>query len=310
MKIKGSKAIEMKKLLVFWIIGAVVLVSTRVYQMFTIVDHSKGFYSSTDFTVWIMYALLAVLTVVFVAGSFASSKIPTNKNAFSKNKILGGTSALIGLSVIVDVILQARSFIELYDGFDEQSRVTVMKLGEYLMKSGALSKLGETIFGATTAIYFFLIAVACFVDKINVSKFKILAITPVVWTIFKMLTKLIRTISYIKVSDLFYEILMLLFMMLFFMAFAQLNSKINEKGIEWKVFGYGFVAALLALICSVPRFIYSMTGGKLSEDAPMEIWALFFAVFTVVYLVSLIKRKEEATEEETVLIAEKTETEE
>ena len=117
-----------------------------------------------------------------------------------------------------------------------------------------------------------------------------------------MLTRLIRTISYIKVSDLFYEIIMILFMMVFFMAFAQVNAKVNEKGIEWKIFGYGFFASLMALICSVPRIVMVIIGKGdiLSADSPLEIWDLLIAVFIIVYIVGLIscKKKEKSETEE------------
>ncbi len=302
MKIKSSKNIDMKKLLIAWIAGVVILLPTRIYQLLSIVDGEQGFYLKTDFTVGFMYGLLAVLLILFVAGSFLSSKATEIESDYSGNKLLGGVSVAVSVSMVVNLITQFSSFMELYNGFGSQFGVTTMKLGEYMMKSGALSKLGEAVFALLAAVYFLIFGLGCFSEKIKASKFRILAITPVAWTIFRMLTRLIRTISYIKVSDLFYEIIMILFMMVFFMAFAQFNSKINEKGIDWKIFGYGFFASLMALVCSVPRLVMVIIGkgDMLSADSPLEIWDLLIAVFIIVYIIGFIscKKKEKSETEE------------
>jgi len=296
-KIKSSTSTDIKKLLIAWIAGVVILVPTRIYQMFSIIEHEQGFYTETDFSVWVMYIVIAVLAVVFIAGSYLLLKDNVKSDNFFGNKLLGGCPILNTKSMIANVLTKGSDFVEIYKDFDSQFGVTTMNLGEYLMKSGALSNLGEAVFGLTTAIFFAIFGAGCLVEKINASKFKILAVTPVIWAIFRMLTKLIRTISYIKVSDLFYEIIMLLFMMLFFMAFAQVTSKINEKGIEWKVYGYGFIAALMALICFVPRIVYTLGGGELSADAGINPWDFCLAIFIVIYLVSNSKSKKSVIEE-------------
>lgn len=302
MKIKSSKNIDMKKLLIVWIAAAVILLPTRIYQLLKIVDLEQGFYLKTDFSVGFMYGFLAVLLILFVAGSYLSSKATEIKSDYSGNKLLGGVSIAVSVSMVVNVITQFSTFLDLYKGFGSQFGVTTMELGEYMMKSGALSKLGEAVFALFSAIYFVLFGLGCFGEKIKIEKLRILAITPVAWSIFRMLTRLIRTISYIKVSDLFYEIIMILFMMVFFMAFAQVNAKVNEKGIEWKIFGYGFFASLMALICSVPRLVMVIIGKGdiLSADSPLEIWDLLIAVFIIVYIVGLIscKKKEKSETEE------------
>ncbi len=297
-KIKGSKNIDLKKLLIAWIAGVLVLVPTRIYQVFNIINHEHGFYAKTDFSVWLMYIVIAILAIFFIVCSFLSSKATVKDDAFSGNKILGFSAIVVAISMIADVLTKGATFLELYKGYGSQFGVTTMKLGEYMMKSGALSNLGEVIFGLATAVFFALLGASCFVENIKASNLKILAITPVIWTIFRMLTKLIRTISYIKVSDLFYEIIMLLFMMLFFMAFAQLTSKVNEKGIEWKVYGYGFFAAIMALVCFIPRVVFVLSGGMtLSPDAGINVWDFCIAIFIVIYLTSNLKNKNPQVEE-------------
>lgn len=60
--------------------------------------------------------------------------------------------------------------------------------------------------------------------------------------------------------DLFFELLMLVALMLFFMAFAQVVSRVNNKDADWKLIGFGLPAALLCLLCFVPRMAMVILG--------------------------------------------------
>ena len=77
--------------------------------------------------------------------------------------------------------------------------------------------------------------------------------------------------------------IMLVFMIMFFMAFAQVNSNVNGKNCEWKIAAYGLIAALLALICFVPRFIVTLTGNAhlLHEQSPIEYCDISNALFII-----------------------------
>ena len=56
---------------------------------------------------------------------------------------------------------------------------------------------------------------------------------------FRLVFRFTRTISYIRVSDLMLEMLMLVFFIMFFMAFAQVNSRVDPNKKEWKIAAYG-----------------------------------------------------------------------
>lgn len=47
---------------------------------------------------------------------------------------------------------------------------------------------------------------------------------------------------------------------MFFMAYAQVNSKVGGENCEYKVASYGLIAAMLAIICFVPRFVLTVCG--------------------------------------------------
>ena len=96
-----------------------------------------------------------------------------------------------------------------------------------------------------------------------------------------MVYRFTRTISYQRVSDLTFELIMLAFMIMIFMAFAQVNSQISSKNCEWKLAGYGLTAALFALVCFVPRLIVTVIGKDflLYEYSAAEFCDLGVAIF-------------------------------
>ena len=76
---------------------------------------------------------------------------------------------------------------------------------------------------------------------------------------------------------------MLAFMLIFFTAFAQLNSKIESKGLDWKLVAFGLPAAVLALVCFVPRFIMLISGkgDMLYTGSPAEYCDLMTALLAL-----------------------------
>ena len=112
------------------------------------------------------------------------------------------------------------------------------------------------------AIYFVVFGISMLSGATNASEYKIISVAPVVWFMLRLVFRFTIAISYIKVSDIILDLLMLAFMLIFFMAFAQLNSKVESKGLDWKLVGFGLPAAVLALLCFVPRFLMFVLGRK------------------------------------------------
>ena len=95
---------------------------------------------------------------------------------------------------------------------------------------------------------------------------------------------------------------MIVFFILFFMAFAQVNSRVDADKKEWKIASYGLPAALLALICFVPRFIVMITGNAdlLHDQSPAEYCDFGIALFIISTVLTrvTVKLPETVTTEE------------
>lgn len=143
--------------------------------------------------------------------------------------------------------------------------------------------------------------------KSNASESTLMALFPVLWCIFRLMHRFMRTINFLNVSDLLYELFMCVFLMAFLMAFSQLNSKVGGDGFDWKLAGYGLPAMMFSLICFLPRFIITLVGRDylLCNQSPIEWCDLGAAVFICALLLTRVGFGEKNTE--TAETAEKTE---
>ena len=123
---------------------------------------------------------------------------------------------------------------------------------------------------------------------------------PVIWSMLRMVARFMRTLSYVRVSELMFEMLMLAFMILFFMNFAQCSSKVNDENCGSKLAAYGLPAALMALVCFVPRFILTLTGQAhvIYTGSVLEYSDLAVALFIIATVLTRVTVKTPETAEE------------
>ncbi len=154
-----------------------------------------------------------------------------------------------------------------------------------------------------------ILTIGSFSGKTSGTEYRILSLAPVFWSIIRMVGRFMRTISYVRVSELLFEMVMLMFMIMFFMAFAQSNSKVNEKDCIWKVAAYGIPAALLALVCSVPRIILSILGSAdlIYSQSSIEFADLGIALFIITVVLTKVVAKTESEECNEEIVSEETE---
>ena len=75
-KIKGSlSAIRMSHLVVLFAVMAVSGLAIRTYQLLVMVNPTNGFFENANFTVPVLYGILAVGCVLFLALSFLSKNV-------------------------------------------------------------------------------------------------------------------------------------------------------------------------------------------------------------------------------------------
>lgn len=284
---------------IIFAVAAIIALPVRTVQFFTVLEGGTGFFTSYDWSVYLLYALLAAATLAFIILGFSKRKKLDFTRDVAKRPVSGIISLLTAVTVFIDGLTCANTVMN--------SRNPLIDYGNYGTPTVNTDKIifgAEALFAVISAIFFLSLGLVYLKGKTNGSEHRIISLAPVIWCIVRMVYRFTRTISYQRVSDLTFELIMLAFMIMFFMAFAQVNSQISSKNCEWKLAGYGLTAALFALVCFAPRFIVTIIGKEylLYEYSAAQFCDLGVAIFicSVVFTRLTDRAKAEIPAESTV----------
>ena len=259
---------------IIFAVAAIIAIPVRILQFFTVVEGGTGFYSETDWSVYLLYGVLAVSILAILVLGFAKRK----KLDYSLE-----TVKRPGLSSL-SLVAACGTGLDAYNCFMKiMSEETVVTASDSPVDASKLIYMLEGIFALLSAIYFILLFLTYIKGTSNGSKIRLLALSPVIWNILRIVIRFMRTISYIRVSELLFEMIMIAFLILFFMALAQANTGIAAENVEWKIASYGLPAALLALICFVPRLVVMLSGHTelFYSESTVEFCDLGVALFII-----------------------------
>lgn len=287
-KIKGSlSAIRMSHLVVLFAVMAVSGLAIRTYQLLVMVNPTNGFFENANFTVPVLYGILAVGCVLFLALSFLSKNVPAPKLIEGRNIPLGLASFLAAIGFVWDIIVVARDVLPDM-GIGMNSAVYDGLLSNYVKANGGVFVILQFVFAVLSVFYFIVFGMSHFEGKATYKKVSLLSIAPGCWAMFVLVSKLMKAISFITVSELLFEIGMLVFTMLFFLTFARIVSGVFTVNSMWCTYGCGFPAAIFAGLISVPRGIILAVGRETVEGNDFSFTHLFLFVFITVYIISTL----------------------
>lgn len=262
-----------------------VLLPIRIYQYFKILESDTGFYSTKDFSVYLLYAVMAFITLFSIISAFMNRKnLKLKKISFSP--VSGAVLfALTAIGLVLDAVSCFTEYLSIgsnYINNFEQTRF------QYISANGGIIVLAEAIFGICAAVYFFALA-GGYVSKKNVApRLRSIALSLPLWSAAKLLMRFKTKISFINVSDLFIELFAIAFIMLFFLYFAQTMSEVDKGETYFKMYAYGIPAAAFSLTCFIPRFLLVIIGRDdlLCSDYGVEICYLLIPVMIISTLVA------------------------
>lgn len=285
---KNNKDLVYKVPLFATLTAVLIAIPLRVYQYFKLINPETGFYDDTDFSVFVMYAALTIAMLVCIVYAYLKHKSihPVYNNKSSMPHIV--MSIIMAAGVCTDSLSMISDYLELYSA----NSGNYLNINDYISAQGGPLMLIQAVFGILTAIYFVVSGLSV-LNKINAPKLKFLALMPVAWCIFRLLFRFKRTISFVNVSDLLLELFMIVFIMMFFLALAQVNSKIDADSVFWKLYAYGFPAAMFSLVVFLPRFILVLTGSgnQLNPDYLPGFSDFTFALYSIYIGISASKIK-------------------
>ena len=280
-----------------------IAVPLRIYQYSKIINPETGFYDKIDASVFVLYIILGIAVVIGLVVPFLRHTSAKPVPLSNKSVGFAVVSLLMAICLIIDSASQLMDYFELYSANQMLSNQAMKQL---ISVQGGTLLLLQAAFGAFSAVYFFVTGITIGLGNSDSSKFRILALVPTVWCIFRLLYRFKRTISFVNVSDLLLELFLIVFSMMFFFALAQVNSKIDSfsdggstvQSVFWKIYGYGIPAALFAVVCFLPRFILRATGkpALINPSYGVNFSDFSFAVFTLYTCLTAVRADKEAIE--------------
>ncbi len=261
------------------------LVPLRIYQYFKILEPVTGFYSKKDFSVYIVYALVAFVILFSVIYAFA------NKRNFKYRKLTaspvpGAVCVIIGaFGFIIDAIERITEYMTLNNDYSEI--YTEKTKQAFVSENGGIFILLEAVFGIISAVYFFAVASGLLSKKNVGPSLRIVALALPFWSIFKLLIKFKSTISFMNVSELFLSLFATALTMLFLLYFAQTQSEVDKGATAFKMFAYGIPASVFSFACIIPRLVLVITGRTdlYCEGFGFDISDVFIALMIVMILI-------------------------
>lgn len=275
--------------------GLVICIPFRLVQLFTNIEQNTGFFIENDWTVYCFYAVVVLFVIVLavVAGSFG--KIPASRPVLRRDKTLAICSFLFAVGIAYDVIFAlAKVMRALTDGSLANGFFSVM------FTDGMFAQLLQAICGMAACIYIVLVALSYVGEKATYCDYRFLAIMPLFWALFRMVSRFMTKISFTMVSELLLELLMLAFMLLFLMSFARVSAQVNQKGEMKKNVRYGMPAAFLALLIGITRLVCTVGGRAdlLADGFQFSLADIGFGAFAVAYIFTHMRYGRPASEDD------------
>lgn len=263
-------------------LGAALLaaIPLRTVQLFTNIESRTGFFEEVDWTVYAVYAVFAVAAVILAVLPALSGKIPASRPVVRKNKLLAVGSFVFAAGIAYDVAYSLVRVLRMSDGITAKTVLTV------LFTNGAFALILQAVCGAAACIFMILVGLSYTGEKATYGAYRLLALMPLFWTLFRLVARFMTKISFTMVSELLLELAMLCFMMLFLLSFARISAQISQKGEMKKAFCFGLPASFLALAIGVTRLICTVGGRAdlLADGFSFSLADLGFGLFAAVYL--------------------------
>lgn len=260
------------------------LLPLRVYQVTSLIDPETGFFIDNHFTVPLLYAIGAVVIIALLVLSFLNNKANRARNCIAKSTSLGIVSMLTALGLTYDSITSVLEFMRINSEYSAE--IHGVAYSAYLTQSGAAAHIAEGITGILAAFFFCIYAVSCFKKESKLSSFALISVTPTLWAISRIVLRFLEKISFVNISDLLFELIMLAFMIMFMLTFAQVVTGTSPEISAWRLFGCGLPAAIMAFITVVPKIFLAITGNSelMVEGYGIEFCDLALAIFIPLFL--------------------------
>ncbi len=264
--------------LIAFCVGIIALCPLRISLMMGNMDPLTGFYlNSDDIKIKAVYIILAAAALLIAVLSVIRRK-------FYTPALLDGRNVPLALAALVFSGMTAYDTWDIWKNGREQSATLLQKQELF----NGLSKI-IPVLAAVTALWMLAYAVSFISGKALVSKLKIVALAPFLWTTAELVNCLIITIGYLNVSELALQMLSLCARLWFFFSLARLTTGVEDGSASRLSLTSAALSLLLTLSYTLPRIILTLSGNaeRLVLGYPLRFSDIGFCVFTLVFALCL-----------------------
>lgn len=239
-------------------VALIIALPVRVYQYLNVIDPTTGFYNSwVNPTVFGLYGLCLAFIIATIALSHKGSQKAVYSLPDKKNIALAISSLVFSVTLVADCVSQV---IKLSRVFSGEIQISQLVLRDNVGKSAVYFMCAQVIFGLLSAIYLAVFGINYLSEEREHKPLKVLAAAPVLWGITRLMIRFMQTISFRYVSELMFELLMIVFFCLFFISFIKFNEQFLQKRVQTRVIAYGLISVFFSLLSAVPRYIVAIMG--------------------------------------------------
>ncbi|MDR0314343.1 MAG: hypothetical protein LBH71_00130 [Oscillospiraceae bacterium] len=292
LKIKGRvKSLTPNIMMSVFSVAALITVPIRTYQNVSMVEPDTGFFYNTNFSIWALYIILFASVLLLFIMAFLSGSMPKPSMPFGENKVIGFASAGFAITLLSDAVFQVVNFIDIYKGYSS----ALIQNWQYFLKTGCIPIALQAVFAIMSAVYFFIFATSYFTGNELFKKNKYLALSPIVWGIFRVIFRFIQPINFRNISQLLLELIMIVLMLVFFLTVARIASKVDERESMWLFFASGLSASLFALVCTISPIVMVITGNSslVYKGDMISFCDIGFACFAISLMLEIVQSKKD-----------------
>ncbi len=245
-------------------IGAGVL---RCFQLTSNVDQSTGFFLVTDWTVWLLWILTAIIILLPIIAFF-----------FRREPAVRVSRAKLRFQGIFSLLL---SGCMLYDTYNTVSK------GFTVQSIGLIIALLTLIAGGLSALVFLALGVHCLRGKTHSLSIGNLCAIPALWCALRIGVSLVTYATVIPISqrvlNLLFDVLILLFMIGQGRCFLGVHTAKGQRACVI----FGLSGSIVGLLATVPCLVYTLSSGQSCFGTPdystlaLSLYALWFSGLAV-----------------------------
>ena len=241
----GVRQMKIRKSMIPLLVGLLIGLPLKIYQLIKVVDYSTGFYKKGDFSSIVLPLVIVISIGAIFVLAFTSKQFP-KYSPNEKSVPMGLITAALG------VVAGYQSAVQLLDA-------------EKAAFEGTIGMVYSCL-GLISVLSFLFLAVGFFSGVSLAESKPAIMMLPVLWMGLRMVMTFLNMTTKANINENIYDLVTMVLMLIFLLSSAKFMSGAGDNTAKL-TFASGASAALMAAITTIPRYVFKIISK--SENAEM-----------------------------------------